>query len=168
MSILYENVIFDVMFKCMGNIFCVEYKTTRNILPLHYAYYIRRWNFEMSYIQQLLSICKTPYGTQQQFQNINKAASICISGHNSHKPKQPKPKQPQTETATERKDHRTKWPQMEMATDRNGHKPKRPQTDGHKLSNIYYVKSSKNERKCKSCWFFASFVFIFANWINCF
>ena len=64
---------------------------------------------------------------------------VCLdSGHNGHKPKRPKPKRPQTETATNRNGHRPKRPQTETATNRNGHKPKRPQTEtatdrnGHK------------------------------------
>ena len=56
------------------------------------------------------------------------------SDHNGHNPKWPKPKRPQTETATNRnghrpKGHKPKRPQTETATDRNGHKPKRPQTE---------------------------------------
>ena len=60
------------------------------------------------------------------------------SGHNGHKPKRPKPKRPQTETATNRNGHKPKRPQTGTATDRNGHRPKRPQTEtatnrnGHK------------------------------------
>ena len=60
------------------------------------------------------------------------------SGHNGHKPKQPKPKRPQTKMATNRNGHRPEWPQTETATDPNGHKPKRPQSvtatnrNGHK------------------------------------
>ena len=61
------------------------------------------------------------------------------SGRNGHKPKRPKPKRPQTETATNRNGHRPERPQTETATnwkatDRNvhkpeGHKPKRPLTE---------------------------------------
>ena len=60
------------------------------------------------------------------------------SGHNGHKPKWPKPKRPQTETATNRNGHRPKRSQTETATNRNGHNPERPQTEsatnrnGHK------------------------------------
>ena len=60
------------------------------------------------------------------------------SGHNGHKPERPKPKRPQTETATNRNGHRPKRPQTETATNLNGHRPERPQTEtatnrnGHK------------------------------------
>ena len=60
------------------------------------------------------------------------------SGHNGHKPKRPKPKRPQTETATNRNGHRPKRPQTETATNRKGHRPEWPQTgtatnrNGHK------------------------------------
>ena len=51
------------------------------------------------------------------------------SGHNGHKPKRPKPKRPQTGTATNRNGHKperpqTERPQTETATNRNGHKYK--------------------------------------------
>ena len=47
-------------------------------------------------------------------QNLDCFADInsMDSGHNGHKPERPKPKRPQTETAT----------------NRNGHRPERPQT----------------------------------------
>ena len=67
---------------------------------------------------------------------------ITDSGHNGHKPKRPKPKRPQTETATNRNGHRPKRPQTETATNRNGHRPERPQTEtatdrnGHKQERL--------------------------------
>ena len=60
------------------------------------------------------------------------------SGHNGHKPKRPKPKRPQTETATNRNGHKPKRPQTGTATNRKGHRPDWPQTgtvtnrNGHK------------------------------------
>ena len=76
---------------------------------------------------------------------IPRALARCIwrtvrtdSGHDGHKPERPKPKRPQTETATNRNGHKPKRPQTETPTDRNGHRPKRPQTEkatnrnGHK------------------------------------
>ena len=71
------------------------------------------------------------------------AVSMADSGHNGHKAKRPKPKRPQTETATNRNGHRPKRPQTETATNRNGHKPKRlfkperPQTGTATNTNIF-------------------------------
>ena len=58
---------------------------------------------------------------------------IPVTGQNDHKPKRPQPKQPQTETVTDRDGHRPKRkrPQTGMATNQRGHRPERPQTEGH-------------------------------------
>ena len=82
-------------------------------------------------------IC-TPFVLSCDLLQCNTCLFYSVSGHNGHKPKRPKPKRPQTETATDQNGHKPKRPQTETATNRNGHKPKRPQTEkatnrnGHK------------------------------------
>ena len=80
------------------------------------------------------------------------------SGHNGHKPNRPKPKRPQTETATDRNGQKLKRQQTGTATDRNSHKPKRPQTgtatdqSGHKPKRPQTVTATnRNRQNC--IWF---------------
>ena len=74
-----------------------------------------------------------------------------LTGHNGHKPKRPRPKRPQTETATNRNGHKPKRPQTGKARNWNGHKPKRPQTEtatnqnGHKPKRPQTGKATRDD-----------------------
>ena len=123
--------------------------------------YLREWDLGcIIWVQSMICVLPLIFNnlelnylfiTEFQYTSREDIQLSCLN-----KPKWPKPKQRQTETATDWNGHKPKWPRTWMATNQNSHRLKLPQTkmatnrNGHKLPNTCCVNP-------KLCWFFCSF-----------